>query len=166
MSTVPNRLQEGTDYQSARPLINDNFDKVAADVTSLGAGQTTTTTVTFSAITTGTTFRQTVVICNPSATSSYSYINAASIIGGVSAIVPSMDVYVDTDNDSTYLYPLGTNLTSSSRALAIDAKLDLTAVDGVASLTISGRNYDASTHTYYVHIKCAYFSSKPAGSFS
>ena len=166
MSSVPNRLQEGTNYTQAVPLINDNFDKVAADVTSLGAGQTTTTTVTFSAITAGTTFRDTVVIVNPGGSSSYPYITADSIIAGVSAIVPSMDVYIDTDNDSGYLYPIGVSLSVAQKALAIDAKLDLTTAGGVASLTISGRNYDSSTHTYYVHIKSAYFSSKAPGSFS
>ena len=99
MPSVPHRFQEGTDYQQARPLLDDNFNKVAADVTSLGAGQTTTTTVTFSAITAGTTFRNTVVIVNPGGSSPYPYITADSIIAGVSAIVPSMDVYIDTDND-------------------------------------------------------------------
>ena len=35
MSSVPNRLQEGTNYTQAVPLINDNFDKV--EVRALGA---------------------------------------------------------------------------------------------------------------------------------
>lgn len=163
-STVPHRLQQGTDYQASRPLINDNFDKVAADVTSLGAAQTTTATFNTGSIAANTTWRQTVAIVNPGGSSSYTYTTAATTIPGVSAIVPAIDVYVGTDNDVTYLYPLGINLTSATRALAIDAKLDLTSADSSpATVTLSGRNYDASAHTYYIHIRFTYFASKSTG---
>ncbi len=164
MSSVPWRIQQGTDYQAARPLINDNFDKVASDVTSLGASQTTTTLFNSGSVAASGSWRQTVAIVNPGGSSSYPYMTAPTAIAGVSAIVPSIDVYVDVDGDATYLYPLGTNLTSSSRALTIDAKLDLTKADSSpATLTITGRNHDASAHTYYIHIKCTYFASKSTG---
>lgn len=165
MSTqVPHRLQQGTDYQAARPLINDNFDKVAADVTALGSAQTTTATYNTGSIATATTFRSTVAIVSLGGSSSYTYVTAPTAIAGVSAIVPAIDVYVDTDNDATYLYPIGTALTAAQKALTIDAKLDLTPADSsVATVTVSGRNYDSSSHTYYIHIKFTYFGSKASG---
>lgn len=163
MSGVPNRLQQGTDYQAARPLINDNFDKVASDVTALGAARTTTALFNTGSVATATTWRQTVAIVNPGGSSSYPYVTAPASIPGVSAIVPEIDLYIDTDGDSGYLYPLGTSLTTAQKALTIDAKLDLTKADGAATITVSGRNYDASAHTYYIHIRCTYFASKSAG---
>lgn len=163
MSGVPNRLQQGTDYQAARPLINDNFDKVASDVTALGAAQTSTVLFNSGSVATNTTWRQTVAIVNPGGSSSYPYMTAQTAIPGVSAIVPSIDIYVDVDGDIGYLYPLGQSLTSSSRALAIDVKLDLTPVSSPATLTVSGRNYDGSSHTYYIHMRCTYFASKSTG---
>lgn len=166
MASVPHRLQEGTYYREAMPLINDNFDKVAQDVNDLGARNTSTSARITATVAAGTTFYKTVAICNPSGSSSYDYVNTTVPITNVSAIVPAIDVYIDTDSDAGYLYPIGTSLSSAQRAMTISAKLDLTKADSnPASITISGRNYDGSSHTYYIYVRCAYFPSAPSGQF-
>jgi hypothetical protein len=167
MSSVPHRFQEGTDYNSARPLLDDNFNKVVNDVADLGARQTTTTSYNTGSISAGGSFRHTIAICNPGDTSSFNYVNTPDYVSGISSIVPSIDVFIDTDNNLDYLYPVGISLSSSAKALAIDAKLDLTPADtgAVATVTISGRNYDTSSHTYYIHVRFSYFPSQPSGAF-
>lgn len=159
---VPHRFTGEISWEQARPLIDDNFDKVIQNTYDMGARISSSKTLTFSSVTTGSTFRETIVLVNPSKTSSYSYINLAQPENGFTAAVPIIDVYVDT-NSSAFLWPNGSSLTTAQRNLIIGVKKDLTAADGIASFTISGRNNDSSTHTYYVTFKVAYFPSPPTG---
>ncbi len=164
LQPLPHRFTGDITWSEARPLIDDNFDKVVQNVNDLGAKTTSSKTITFSSVTTGSSFRDTVVILNPGATSSYNYINLTSPETGLLSATPMIDVYVDT-NSSAFLWPNGASLTSAQRNLIIGVKKDLTNVDGIASFIISGRNNDTSTHTYYVTFRVAYFPSPPSGLF-
>lgn len=166
MSGVPgfHRFTGEMSWEQARPLVDDNFLKAIQSTADLGARTTKTVSFTL-AIAATTSFYKTVVLANPGLTSSYSYVNLLSPENGVSAAVPIIQVYIDTNNTATYLWPNGSSLTSGQKNLTISAKKDLTAVDGVTSFTISGFNGDSSSHNYYVTFSVAYFPSPPQGIF-
>ena len=155
MPSVPWRLQEGTNYRSAQPLLNDNFDKITDYLTAMCAGTTTTTTatVTVAGLSSG---YQTVVILNPGASSSYPYVATTGTNKTLVLIQPQISVYVDSDNTVGNLVPNGASLTAGQKNSDVSCFTDAVAVAGLGSVTLSIRNSDAISHTYYIHIKCSY----------
>lgn len=153
----PHRFGEQTTWDEAKPLLNDNFEKTVQAVADLGIQTTSSTVLSFGSVATGANFQQTVAIVQPGSSSSYPYITLNNKESGLTSIIPSVDVYVDASNDSNYKWPNGVSLSSGQQKLSIHAKVDLTAVDGLASLTVSGRNNDSSAHSYYVTVRVAYF---------
>jgi hypothetical protein len=158
MPSVPHRFQEGTDFNGSRPLLNDNFDKISDYINSQAVNTTNSTTVTSTVAATSTS-NTTVVVLNPGATSTYAYINTPLTVKTLGIIQPQIDVYVDVDNNANNLLPNGSSLTAAQKNASVRASIDSTPVAGVGSLTINVRNNDSASHTYYVHIKCAYLQS-------
>lgn len=160
----PHRFNDTTDWEQARPLIDDNFDKTVQAIIDLGAKTTSSTQIITSSIAAGDVFHQTVAIVNPDGTSTYPYITLPKEESGLTSVIPAMDIRVDTDAP-LYLWPNGNSLSTGQRKLTITAKVDLTTVDGIGSLTISGRNNDSSAHVYYITIRVAYFPLLAATAF-
>lgn len=155
MPSVPWRLQQGTKYTDAQPLLNDNFDKITDYLTALCVGTTTTTTatVTVAGLSTG---LQSVVILNPGATSSYPHVATTGTNKTLVLVQPQISVYVDTDNAAGNLIPNGVSLTAGQKNLTISCFTDAVPVAGLGSVTLNIHNFNAISHTYYIHIKCSY----------
>lgn len=65
-------------------------------------------------------------------------------------------IYVDTDNDSNYLYPTGASLSSGDLDLNSSWSIDLensNDSNGVREAVVAIVNDDSSSHTYYIHAK-------------
>lgn len=155
MPSVPWRLQQGTKYTDAQSLLNDNFDKITDYLTALCVGTTTTATATMTIATVATGF-QSVVIVNPGSTSVYPYATTTGTNKTLVLIQPQISVYVDTDNDATRLIPNGSGLTAGQKNCSISFFVDAIPVEGLGSVTMSIRNIDTISHTYYIKLKCGY----------
>lgn len=160
---TPHRIQVGTPYEDVLSLINDNFEKSVQDASDLGASLSTTVDVSIGSVAAGATFNQVIYVLNPGLTNASPYINVMAHANGLLAAVPMVDIYVDT-RTAAYLFPTGSSLTTNQLALNVNAMLTkTTSGPGIASITISGRNSDASAHVYYATVQIAYFPEKTNG---
>jgi hypothetical protein len=166
VSTIPNRLQVGTTYEEAMPLINENFDKVVQDIRDLGANTSTDLVITKTVPATSLDSFVVTLTSKGVASSSVYQVITQKPVAGISGLSPAVDIYIDTNNDLTKLFPYGSGLTSASRSLfPIVTTLNTGFVDSVGAVLIQLNNRDSVTHTYYVHISCDYFPSPAQGIF-
>lgn len=159
-------IQIGTSQDDAYAIINDNFNKVVQDVRDLGANLSTTATYT-ATVASGAVDSTLVALISMGTTTSYAVsVQTAKPESNVTGFAPQLDIYVDTDNDDTYLWPFGSSLTSNQRDMfptIVPALIEYD--DTLVTWVITLNNRDASTHTYYVHTRCGYFPTGPTGFF-
>lgn len=68
----------------------------------------------------------------------------------------AMSLYVDTDNNSAYLWSSGSSLTSGQKKVKLTHHLDWASssdTTGVRKYMIALKNEDSGSHNYYLHIK-------------
>lgn len=154
----PHKLNPETPLADNLALINDNNDKIVQNITDLGVQNSNTITVTFAGVTAGSAFNQIVYLVGSKQTvTGTNVVTTSQNITGNTAMIPAIDLYVDTDNNSAFLWPYGASLTGGINTI-ISVPPTLTYPSGVAgAIVISGRNKDVGSHTYYVHLRIAYF---------
>lgn len=165
MST-PTRLQVGTPFDAAIPLLNNNFDQVVQDIRDLGANFSTTGTLALTIAASSLTAAVFTLTSKGVTSSSANQVFTQSPVSAVTGIAPQMDIYVDNDNDPTYLFPSGSNLSSGQQALYPIMTISNTGyTNSLAAWVISLNNRDSVQHVYYIHTRCGYFPSGPSGNF-
>lgn len=166
MSQPLTLLQIGMSQEDAYSAINDNFNKVVQDVRDLGADLSTegnySVTVPASNVSTAVFTLTSLGVTSASANQVFTTRPASSVDG----IAPQVDVYVDVDQDTDYLWPYGASLTTGQQSLFPIITPSLSGyADSLAAWTIIINNRDVSDHTYYVYTRCGYFPSGPTGFF-
>jgi hypothetical protein len=166
MATTPTRLQVGTSYNEAIPLLNGNFDNVIQDIRDLGANVSTSLTLTVT-VPASSLNSQVVTLTSQGVTStSVNQVFTTKPVSGTSGISPLLDIYVDVDNSPNNLFPYGATLTSGQLSLfPIVTILNTGFANSVGAWLIQLNNRDIAAHTYYVHTSCGYFPTGATGMF-
>lgn len=166
MSVTPTRLQVGTSFEEAIPLLNDNFENVIQDIRDLGANLSTTgrlvVTVPASSLVSSVMGLTSKGLTSSAPNQIYTDKPANTVTG----ILPYVDIYVDTDADATKLFPFGSGLTSGQMALfPVITVGSANYTNSLGAWIIQLNNRDTVPHTYYVYTKCGYFPTGAAGQF-
>lgn len=166
MPSPPHRIQPDTPQPEAYSLINDNFDKVIQDIRDLGANLSTTGIISVTVAASSLTSVVYTLTSQGVTSSSVNQVFTQSPASAVSGIAPQLDIYVDTDNDITKLFPLGSGLTAGQVALyAIVTVSNTGYTNSLGAWFIEINNRDTVSHTYYLHTRCGYFPSGRSGVF-
>jgi hypothetical protein len=154
---VPYWIDSNTSYPDALSFINDNFQKIPVTPKEFGIRFTTTATFNTGSVSAGSTFSKVIEILNPSGTSASSYVNVATTTSSIVGVTPYIKVYVDNNNDPSYIYPNGGSLTSGQSAFMLGhfMMFDPTS-NSKGTFVINGRNADSGAHTYYFEVKLGY----------
>lgn len=168
---APSRLQIGTTFEQAIPLLNNNFDQVVQDIRDLGANLSTTGTLTVTVPATSLKSAVFTLTSQGQTSNSVNQVFTQSPVSQVSGIAPQTDIYIDNDNDPTYLFPNGSNLTAVAGAVGNTALYAIVTVseagytNSLAAWIIQINNRDSASHTYYLHTRCGYLPTGPSGNF-
>ena len=158
---TPHRLQIGTEYSDAIPFINDNFENVVQDIRDLGANISTIGTVTVVIPSLALTPVTWTLTSQGAISTSVNQVFTLKPVSSVTGISPFLDIYVDVDNNSAYLFPLGSALVGGLQSLFVGLTISNTGYsNSLGAWVIQMNNRDANPHTYYVHTRCGYL---PAG---
>lgn len=154
---VPYWIDSNTSYPDALSFINDNFQKIPITPKEFGMRFTTTATFNTGSVAAGASFNKVIEILNPSGTSASTYVNVATTISDLSGVTPFIKIYVDNNNDPSYVFPNGGSLSAAQSALSIGHFMMLSpTTNSKGSFVINGRNNDSGAHTYYFEIKLGY----------
>lgn len=166
MATPPIRLQIGTDWPGAIPLLNQNFDNVIQNIQDLGANVSTILTIPFVVPATSLQSQVVTLTSKGVVSNSVNQVFTQQPVSSVNGISPAADIYIDVDNDIGHLFPLGASLTNAQLNLfPIITPQNTGFQNSVGAWLIQINNRDSVPHTYYVHTLCGYFPSAPAGVF-
>ncbi len=159
MPSTPNRLQPDSSLADNLALANDNFDKAVQDVGDLGAKFSGNFFILFT-IAAGSWSTTTVNISD----------SRAQYRRDSLPFQPRIDLWVDTDNtDASNYFNSGNTLTSAQRNLMVNIVPIKTVIQvlptDVASYAFQIRNFDTSSHNYYVRGDDWYLQSPITGNF-
>ena len=164
---APHRLQIGTEYSDAIPFINDNFENVVQDIRDLGANLSTNglqALVVGAGQLVATTWTLT---SQGVASTSANQVFTSKPVSSVTGISPFLDIYVDNDNNSAYLFPVGASLTGTGLlSLFVGLTISNTSYsNSLGAWFIQVNNRDTASHTYYIHTRCGYLPTGVQGQY-
>jgi hypothetical protein len=166
MATTPNRLQVGTTFDQAIPLLNDNFDKAVQDIRDLGASTATSIWVPIGPVASGAVAAQTVTLASSSKpTGSPFELLTQKSAGAVAVAQYFALIYIDSQA-ADHLWLVGSALTAEQSNFQCMINASNTTFNGsLAAWTIEILNRGASAHTYYVQIGAWYVPVTAPGLF-
>lgn len=151
---IPHRIQPDTPDVEKWALVNDNFDKTVQDIADLGAKFSSVANFTATVPAGGTNFGSVSVTDDLN-----------QYVVGATQIVPRVQIHVDTDDDA-HAHPNGSSITAAQKNADIIVRVDRRPpVGSIAVYYITIRNFDSSSHTYYVSTDLSYNSSPVTGIF-
>lgn len=154
---MPRVLSKISNPQEDMQRFNDNFDRISLDIADRSG--------TFSS---EASFSTTIA----SGVTQYAEINVTDLrdfyVEGKLPFLPRYDVYVDVDDDLTYIYPAGANISQATlHGVQIEVFMTKTTLNIVtnekATLMIIIRNRSASSHDFYVYMDGFYLPAPDIG---
>jgi hypothetical protein len=154
MARVLNKIK---DPQNEALLMNQNFDAIALDIAERGGIFSTVASVGGFTVTAGTatTIQVSVLFSQTDSSNPYTGLARNYYEDNQLPIIPRVTTYIDNNNDGTYIYPLGSNLTAAQKfGISIDYGVFRNVVDQQtnekATYWIKIKNADASDHVFYL----------------
>lgn len=159
--TIPTTIK---DAQKDLKAINDNFEQTYQDLIDQGGLKTGVASLD-NTVVAGGAYRISVTLVDSDLARRQIYVPNRVIM------IPRLDVYIDVDDDESYLWPSGGSLSADQYAdievsIHVSRTKATTVTDGVATLRIHIKNHDTADHDFFVSTDAFVFPSVPTSRFT